>query len=121
MKAEIQEDRSDFRRKLVIVQISADVEKCDKGLNCSFCMYKKVPLSDTLHQKYTDTTDEINTLRGSLRETLESLASISRKERELRGALAEKTLRDAGAGELFDDEALLRLVNLPSLSLKEVK
>lgn len=68
-----------------------------------------------------DAVNEIEGLRSQLSDTLEKISTISRKERELRGALAEKTLREAGVGELFQDEALLNLVSLPTLSLKQVQ
>jgi len=117
-EATIREDNSDFKKKSVTISISHDT---DKSENCHFSAYKKVKISDELHKKYIDTVNEVDALRVSLRDTLEKLSSISRKERELRGALAEKTIRESGGGELFDDEALLRLVNLPQLSLKTIK
>ena len=109
---------SPFRQGKVDIDISSTKE----DNHCfNFYMTKEVKLSEALHTKYMDVMKELDALRSSLRETLENISSISRKERELRGALAEKTLREAGVGELFEDEALLRLVNLPQLVMKTVK
>lgn len=88
--------------------------------SCLLSYQKDVAMSGPIYQKFIDTTNEITALRSSLREVLDNLSTISRKERELRGALAEKTLRESGNGELFEDEALLKLVNLPQLSVKTI-
>jgi len=104
------------RRKRVFIRVS----QTEKTQDCAFNMQKTIIISDELHKIYTDKTAEINALRTSLHEILDKLSNINRKERELRGALAEKTLRDAGVGELFEDETLLSLVQTPSLSMKVV-
>lgn len=116
--AEIQFTHRDlYLNKSVSILISEDEKKTK---NCRFSMEKKATVSDELHTKYVEVDTEIETLRNTLRETLENITNISRKERELRGALAEKTLRDAGVGDLFDDAALLNLVSLPSISTKTI-
>jgi len=117
-QAELHVDANKFEKGIATIYIHSDSKKSE---NCNFNMYKSVELSSTLHKKYTDTINEMDALRVSLRETLDLLSSISRKERELRGALAEKTLRAAGVNDLFDDATLLNLVNLPQLSVKTVK
>lgn len=117
-EAELSSGSSNFSKGFASISITANNKKSE---NCHFSMCKQIKLSDTLTKKYTDTINEIEALRVALRETLENLSSVSRKERELRGALAEKTLREAGAGDLFEDAALLKLVNLPQLSVKPVK
>jgi len=104
------------RRKRVFIRVT----QAEKSQDCNFNLQKSVVISDDLHKAYMDKVTEINTLRTSLHETLDKLSNINRKERELRGALAEKTLRDAGVGELFEDETLLNLVQTPSLSMKVV-
>lgn len=116
-KATISFDQQRLLSKIVVVNIR---NTDDTDNQCSFQMWKEKIISDELHKKYVDTTNEITELRSSLREVLDNLSSVSRKERELRGALAEKTLRAAGAGDLFDDQSLLDLVSAPSLSMKVV-
>jgi hypothetical protein len=81
---------------------------------------KKITISAELVQKFVDASKELSDLRTELEQTLVNLGNVSRKEREVRGQLAERTLRDAGVGELFDDEALLKIVTVPSLAMKDV-
>ncbi len=116
-KAVLQLNPYEFENKKKIFIIITNTEDVK---NCTFSMRKEKIVSDELHQKYMDTLKEISSLRTSLQETLDKLSNVSRKERELRGALAEKTLRDAGVGDLFEDETLLNMVSLPQLSMKTV-
>jgi septum formation inhibitor MinC len=118
-EAKIQVDVYGLTNKKV-VQIHIGHSDKMKERNCHFQMIKEVVISDELHTKFTETHAEINKTRQALSETLDKLSSVSRKERELRGALAEKTLRDAGVGELFEDQALLDLVQVPQLAMKTV-
>ena len=115
--ASVSIDQSEIiHEKRVRININS-AEKSD----CRVMGCKSVKISDDLHKKYMETTTEIKALRTQLAEALDKLSTISRKERELRGALAEKTLRESGLGELLQDEALLGLVSLPQLSLKQVQ
>jgi hypothetical protein len=109
-----------YTQKVITLHVSDSVSSGRHGGYSCLNYQKEVVVSDTVHQKFITTVDEITTLRNSLREVLENLSSVSRKERELRGALAEKTLRASGNSELFEDEALLKLVNLPQLSVKTI-
>lgn len=115
-KATVSIEQFTTNKKIATITISS----ITSNRYCNFNMSKEVTVSDEVHQKFVDAWTEVQTLRDSLKEILDNLSTISRKERELRGALAEKTLRDAGVGELFDDATLLNLVSLPQLSMKRV-
>ena len=118
-QAELQVNQNELERKKVVYVRITQHEKHSK--DCVFNMTKTLTVSDTLHKVYTDKLAEINALRTELHATLEKLSNIGRKERDVRGALAEKTLRDAGVGELFEDQTLLDLVSVPALSMKVIQ
>jgi len=102
-------------------EVQIAIVSTPRDSSCNLQMWKTVKVSEEIHKKFVETIAEIDELRRSLQETLEKLSNVSRKERELKGALAEKTLREAGVGDLFDDPTLLNLVSLPQLAMKEVK
>lgn len=83
-----------------------------------FCVRhnKDVLVSDALHTEFIEKLAELDALRETLRDTLDKITNVSRKEREIRGALAEKTLRESGAGELFNDPLLMKCIDLPTLT-----
>ena len=116
-QAEIQLNQVELERKKVVY---VRITQHEKSKDCSFNMLKTLTVSDELHKIYTDKFAEINALRTELHATLDKLSNIGRKERDIRGALAEKTLRDAGVGELFEDQTLLDLVSVPTLAMKVV-
>ncbi|MCI4437573.1 MAG: hypothetical protein JHC33_12265 [Ignisphaera sp.] len=116
-QAEIQLNQVEFERKKVVY---VRITQHEKSKDCSFNMLKTLTVSDELHKIYTDKLAEINALRTELHATLDKLSNIGRKERDVRGALAEKTLRDAGVGDLFEDQTLLDLVSVPTLAMKVV-
>lgn len=76
---------------------------------------RSIKLSTSLADEIKGYVSSINNKRKELAGILELLSNIGRKEREIRGALAEKALRSIGC-DLFDDSSLLQLVNLPTLS-----
>lgn len=116
-QAELQINQVELeRRKTVYVRITQH----EKTKDCTFNMTKALTISDDIHKIYTSKVAEINALRTELHATLDKMSNIARKERDVRGALAEKTLRDAGVGELFEDQNLLDLVQVPALSMKVV-
>jgi hypothetical protein len=106
------------KKKTVHVRIN---QHESNSKDCSFTMVKSLIISDETHKIYVDKVAEINELRNQLHTTLDNLSNIGRKERDIRGALAEKTLRDAGVGELFEDQTLLDLVTVPALSMKVIQ
>lgn len=57
-----------------------------------------------LMAKKTDLTDKLNQVQTNLRD-------VSRKERQVRGALAQKKLSEAGMDDLLNDSGLLALVD----------
>lgn len=86
------------------------------GRDCSAVrVNRSIKLSTSLADEIKGYVSSINNKRKELAGILELLSNISRKEREIRGALAEKALRSIGC-DLFDDSSLLQLVNLPTLS-----
>lgn len=115
--ATVQINHSELEKKKSVLVIVNQQEKTE---TCTFRMIKQITISDTLHKTYLDKTAEIVDLRSQLQDVLDNLSNISRKERDVRGALAEKTLRDAGVGDLFDDSSLMDLVRVPTLSMKIV-
>jgi|GEM_PF-5548967 len=122
IKATLSSDFSALQEnKVVTINISNSNEttrRSDTGgyINIS----RALKVSDELHAKYVAVVDEIKTLRGSLQVVLDQINNVSRKEREIRGTLAEKTLTESGVGYLFEDETLLNLVNIPQLAMKTV-
>lgn len=107
-------DQNALSNKKVYIQFSTESREFHFSGN------KIVTVSDEVYQKYVDTTDAINAASSELTEVLNKIQNITRKEREIRGALAEKTLRDAGVEGLFDAPELLNLITLPTISIKTV-
>jgi|VirMetMinimDraft_7_1064189.scaffolds.fasta_scaffold00786_5 hypothetical protein len=59
--------------------------------------------------------EELTELRSILAETLVSLKSVARKEREVRGRIAIRKLEDSGYADLMQDGELAQLVQLDQL------
>jgi hypothetical protein len=70
----------------------------------------------TLAKKYVTHYDQINKAlvanRAELATVLDSIKTLTRKEREVRGRLAMRKLEDSGYADMMQDEELLQLVQL---------
>ncbi len=76
----------------------------------------KVSVSSDIIKKAQEYLNTLTSNTEELTKILYDISSISRKEREVRGKIAEKALRETGFNNLFDDAAILSLIELPALT-----
>ena len=70
------------------------------------------PIADHFIKSHKDLTEQLTTLQGELLEVNNDLKTVSRKEREIRGRLAEIKMGEEGMSELVNNEQLLQLIQV---------
>ena len=96
------------------------VIKCEKtnpratyygsGNKITISRYKPIPKNFVVERDKLSV--QVAEARAELHEVLESIKSVSRKERQVRGEIAIRKLEDAGYESLMQDPALAQLVEL---------
>lgn len=81
----------------------------------SLSVTKNKPISTAKIKEHDKMQEELTDLRSILAETLVSLKSVARKEREVRGRIAIRKLEDSGYADLMQDGELAQLVQLEQL------
>ena len=110
--ADRDEKRSKDNKSEIIVRVEiADTANSDRWRST---LDKKfiTPISKADVKKHNDLEDELSDLNGELIEVMGLIKSVSRKEREIRGAIAERKLQESGLQSLLEDDSMLQLVKL---------
>ena len=85
----------------------------DKGhYNSSMSIYKSLPPSKEELDGLNRLKDLISQTKTELGEVMVELSQISSKEREIRGLISEKNLRELGMEDMLLDNDILKLIEL---------
>jgi uncharacterized protein YlxW (UPF0749 family) len=70
------------------------------------------PIEQHFIKSHKDLTEQLQTLQAELLEVNNDLKTVSRKEREIRGRLAEIKMGEEGMADLVNNEQLLQLIQV---------
>jgi len=70
------------------------------------------PIAPHFVKSHKEMTEQLTTLQGELLEVNNDLKTVSRKEREIRGRLAEIKMGEEGMADLVNNDQLLQLIQV---------
>ena len=97
------------------VGVTVDVGMYDKASDRSYAVYTKtitLPINPQIIADRKALNQELETVNAELLEVMGLIKSVGRKERQIRGKIAEMKMEEAGKSDLLNNDNLTKLIAL---------
>ena len=120
LKFEVKELRPDFddrnyrglKNHVLVSIVVSDIVPQHDNCKTSDTIYRNLPIPEEIVNQKTKLDEDIATASNELTEIMTLIASVGRKERQIRGKISEMKLTESGMADLINNQELGQLIML---------